>query len=106
MYKADKIRNWIEGEISPYGWLTLVTISLPELMKNNPYFSAYYTASSSRYSEGELSILGYHMERLFNVRFPEHVLQGSFESDSGLPRINGISELVSGRNNNVKLGIS
>lgn len=73
-YSALTIKNWIIEEMSPVVWVTLITRAMPELLENNPHFSAYYITKRTRWKEIEVDIIQYYMIRMYDKPIPAELL--------------------------------
>lgn len=73
-YSALTIKNWIIEEMSPVIWVTLITRAMPELLENNPHFSAYYITKKTRWKEIEVDIIQYYMIRMYDKPIPAELL--------------------------------
>lgn len=73
-YKALLIKNWIINEISPLGWVTLVTRAMPELLENNHRFSASRISENTSWTQTEIDILNWYLKKIFQKQIPFEIL--------------------------------
>lgn len=69
-YKALWIKNWIIREVSPFGWATLITRAMPELLEFNQRFSAYYINERTTWSQTEVDIVNWYLKKMYKIELP------------------------------------
>ncbi len=62
------------NEISPLGWVTLITRAMPELLENNHRFSASRISKNTSWSQTEIDIINWYMKKIFQKEIPIDIL--------------------------------